>query len=260
VYITLDPNIAPLDDARLRHALALALDKTQLAKIIRGAIPTNHLIPPGTGDYPATLSGPSASAPLAGNVAQAQALWQSYVQDRCGGVASRCPVVTVFELGAIAWPSPLELAVMARWRATLPGLRLDQVQVPGTLIVSWPPPTAANDVYLFEDYPDPQGWWLSYANVPGYSQSADGNYPLVHEPQTDALVARAEATLDPTARLALYQQAEDILLNDAVVVPIAQQQDTWEVKPGVSGIPANPAPWIAPAAWARIYLMGPASK
>ncbi|HEY7975887.1 MAG TPA: ABC transporter substrate-binding protein, partial [Ktedonobacterales bacterium] len=98
--LALDPHTAPLDDPRLRQALVLALDKTQLAKLDDGTA-TSQLIPPGTGDYPTTLSGPVATTPLTGDVAQAQTLWQSYVHDRCAGVASRCPAITAFDDGQI---------------------------------------------------------------------------------------------------------------------------------------------------------------
>ena len=73
-------------------------------------------------------------------------------------------------------------------------------------------------------------------------------------------MARAAATLDPTARQALYQQAENTLLDDAVVIPIAQEQDSWAAKPAVMNFPANPEPYFAPAAWARIYLTAPPGK
>ncbi len=44
------------------------------------------------------------------------------------------------------------------------------------------------------------------------------------------------------------------LLNDAVVVPLAQQELAWSAKPRVSGFPANPSPEIPPSVWARIAL------
>jgi peptide/nickel transport system substrate-binding protein/oligopeptide transport system substrate-binding protein len=254
--LALDPQTAPLGDARLRKALVLALDKTQLAKV-DGGIATNHLIPPGTGDYPAKLSGPLATEPLAGDVAQAQALWQSYVQDKCGGVASRCPVITAFDDGQLT-TTPLLAAILARWRATLPGIRFAPVVYGGLLLTTEPAPPAVNYTPWNENDADPQDWLRSFADEPGVNPYFSGS-PYIHDPNADALVARAEATGDPTARLALYQQAENLLLNSAEVVPIAQGRDTWAVAPTVINFPANPAPYIAPSAWARIYLTAPAS-
>jgi ABC-type transport system substrate-binding protein len=254
--LTLDPLTPPTDDARVRQALALALDKPPLAKVDLGTA-TNHLVPPGIGAYPATLSGPIARAPLSGDLARAQALWQSYVADTCGGVASRCPTLTVFELGALEVATPLEQAVMARWRAALPGIRLTQPVIPGTLIPvgDFPAPSAVNVNYAWESYPDPQSWLRTVTQTPG-----DPLPPSVHDARADALVARAEATVDPTARLALYHEAENTLLNDAVVVPIAQSVEGWGISPMVVNFPLDSALYISPAAWARIYLTAPAGK
>ena len=257
--LTLDPRSAPLSDIRLRQALALALDKTALARVDNQpfyATATDHLIPPGVGAYPAVLSGSIATAPLTGDVARAQALWQSYVQAECGGVASRCPTITAFYTGQTA-TTPLELAMLARWRATLPGIQLAPVETTGLLVnTDFPLPPQANDTVTSQNYADPQDRLLTFAIMPGYNTDAfSGPYAnWVHDPATDALVARAEATQDPTARLALYQQAENALINDAVVIPIAQEQGSWLAAPTVAALPADPAPWIAPTAWARIYL------
>jgi ABC-type transport system substrate-binding protein len=256
--LALDPHTAPLDDPRLRQALVLALDKTQLAKLDDGTA-TSQLIPPGTGDYPTTLSGPVATTPLTGDVAQAQTLWQSYVHDRCAGVASRCPAITAFDDGQIG-VEPLEPAILARWSAILPGIHFKQVVYGGLLMLTAPPPPAVSYAPWLEDYPDPQDWLQSYTNVPGYEQSLPATAPYFEDTQADALVARAEATRDSTARLALYHQAELALLNAAEVVPIAQVQDSWGIRSTVINFPADPEPWIAPSVWARIYLSAPISK
>ncbi len=256
--LALDPHMAPLDDARLRQALVLALDKTQLAKIDDG-IATNHLIPPGTGDYPTTLSGPLATAPLTGDVAQAQALWQSYVHDRCGGVASRCPILTIDNID-FDEPTPLAQAISARWRTTLPGLRVVILVFSGLLMDLTVPVGAVHIVPWLEDYPDPQDWLSVFSVEPGSMLFPYPEVPYTHEAQADGLVAQAETMRDPTARLALYKQAELKLINDAVAVPIAQAQDGWAVKPTVVNFPADPSPWIPPAVWARIYLTAPANS
>ena len=243
--LTLDPATPGLSDIRVREALALAIDKSALAKSMDG-VATNHLVPPGIAGYPTTLSGPIAAAPLAGDVAEAQALLRSYVADTCGGVASACPHILVWDQG---WTGgePQMAPLFARWKAALPGLPIIAVEPPDLLTAL--PVAAAQPMVWNEDYPDPQDW---LANVALWS--AEPYESVVHDVNADALVASAEDTRDPGARLALYHEAEETVVNDAVVVPIAQLQMTWGVKPTVVNFPANPAPTIAPAAWARIYL------
>ncbi|HEU0026654.1 MAG TPA: ABC transporter substrate-binding protein [Ktedonobacterales bacterium] len=249
-FLVLDARTAPLDDARVRQALALALDKTALAKIVNG-VATDHLIPLGVGAYPAPLSGAIATAPLAGDVERARALWRSYAASHCSGMAGGCPAIQVFS-PEWAGQTPVELAIIARWRATLPGLRLSVISYDGTLRTTPQPSPAVMGSAWVEDYADPQDWLTYLVSAPGnpvYSFPA-----RVQDARVGALAAQAEATLDAGARLALYQQAEDALINDAVVIPIAQEQTAWAVNPILAGIPTSPAPWIPPAAWARIAL------
>ena len=257
-YLLLDPTAPGLSDLRARQALALALNKVKLATLTSG-VATNHIIPPNTGAYPARLSGPIAAAPLTGELAQAQALWRSYVADKCGGVTSRCPAITLWYWvadlsGADPFQMKFDHAVAQQWQAAFSGIRITFTGVGGGLLM----PTSYVDHLSYfnwdEDYPDPQDWFVNFSTLnPSYA-------PTTHDPAADALVQQAEATNDPQARLALYQQAENTLLNDAVVIPIAQEQDGWAVKPTVVNFPANPEPYIPPATWARIYLTAPASQ
>lgn len=248
--LTLDPTEPGLSDIRVRVALALAIDKTALAKSIGGAA-TNHLMPPGVAGYPTTPSGPLATAPLAGDVAQAQALLRRYVTDKCGGVASACPHIFVIDYGWTGGTDQMT-PLFARWKALLPGLPIIGAEAPDLLTAI--PYHIALPMVWYEDYPDPQDW-LEYFAL----GSAEYFGPSIHDPNADALVMSAEDTRDPTARLALYHQAEEAVINDALVVPIAQLQVTWGVKPTVINFPSNPALSIAPSAWARIYLTAAAS-
>ena len=257
-YLLLNPTSTGLTDPRARQALALALNRTALAALF-GGVATNHLIPHNTGAYQAAPSGLIATAPLTGDVARAQALWQSYVADRCGGVASQCPPITLWYsvsdmVGADPFQVKFDHAVARQWQAAFPGIRITFSGVGGGLETLL---TFVGRVSYFnfdEEYPDPQDW-LSEISAPSATDTR-----IIHDPAADALVARAAATLDPTARQALYQQAENTLLDDAVVIPIAQEQDSWAAKPAVMNFPANPEPYFAPAAWARIYLTAPPGK
>ncbi len=256
-YLLLDPTAPGLSALQLRQALALALNKTALAAL-SGGVASDHLIPQHTGDYPSAPSGPVATAPLSGDTARAQGLWLSYVQSHCQGVASRCPTITLWYaiydlIGADPFQRAFDQAVARQWQTVLPGIQVKLVGVGGGLLTPLPFVGQTSYFNWVEDYPDPQDWLEMFASEPGFST------PLAHETQSDMLVAQAEATPNPTARLALYQQAENTLLNDAIVIPIAQEQDAWAAAPTVVNFPASPAPWIPPSVWARIYLSAPAS-
>ncbi len=59
-------------------------------------------------------------------------------------------------------------------------------------------------------------------------------------PALDALLDRADSTVDPAQRLALYSQAEDLLLDDVPMAVMANPAHSCLVKPWVKGIVTSP--------------------
>jgi oligopeptide transport system substrate-binding protein len=55
-------------------------------------------------------------------------------------------------------------------------------------------------------------------------------------PEYDALTSRADSILDEPERLRLYAQAEDIVLQDAIFIPIYFQRDAELISPKVKGL------------------------
>ena len=62
------------------------------------------------------------------------------------------------------------------------------------------------------------------------------NHVNYHNPQYDALCAKADASQDPEERKRLYDQAEDIALQDAPFIPIYFQKDAELISPRVGGL------------------------
>lgn len=81
------------------------------------------------------------------------------------------------------------------------------------------------------DYLDPQNF-LSHM----LSTTGPENKLGYSNPQFDALCAQADALMDWEQRRPLYEQAEDIVLNDAVWIPIYFQRDIELHKPTVSAM------------------------
>ncbi len=54
-------------------------------------------------------------------------------------------------------------------------------------------------------------------------------------------------------------EAESALINDAIVIPLAQHEIQMRVRPGVVNLPLHLDWWIAPDAWAKVYLAAPAN-
>jgi len=81
------------------------------------------------------------------------------------------------------------------------------------------------------DYLDPQDF-LSVLLHTG----APENRTAYSNKAYDALLDQADAGTDPAKRMALYRQAERIVVDDAPWAPIYYQRDLELMKPGVSGI------------------------
>ena len=62
------------------------------------------------------------------------------------------------------------------------------------------------------------------------------NYLNYSNPKLDALLTRASAEIDPAKRAELYQQAQQLLIDDHVVIPILFDVGYTLVDPAVKGL------------------------
>jgi oligopeptide transport system substrate-binding protein len=90
------------------------------------------------------------------------------------------------------------------------------------------------------------GWGADYPHannqLNGVFTCHGGNNDVQYcNPEFDALIRRAAAEPDQDKQVALYNQAQTILMNDAPFLPLRFMVATYEVKPYVDGIHATPA-------------------
>ena len=97
------------------------------------------------------------------------------------------------------------------------------------------------------DYPDPE----NFLDLLFHSQSVE-NHTRYSNPSVDALLEAARVESDADARLAIYGEVEQAIVNDAPCLPIYFDQDYYLVKPRVEGF--HPMPLVAPTfkdVWVR---------
>jgi len=81
------------------------------------------------------------------------------------------------------------------------------------------------------DYPDPQNFLdLLFHSGSAYNHGAYSN------PAVDELIEAARTEQDHDARMALYQQAEELLVEDAAWIPIYHSSGYYLVKPYVKDL------------------------
>ncbi len=95
-----------------------------------------------------------------------------------------------------------------------------------------------------QDYPDPQDWLYALfdsSQIQGVGPGS-GNDPGYSNPAFDKLIRDANVLADPSKqadRMKMYQQAEQMLLKDAPIVPLYQATRYWEASPKFTGYNTN---------------------
>jgi peptide/nickel transport system substrate-binding protein/oligopeptide transport system substrate-binding protein len=234
-FLRLNWQRAPFDDVRVRQAFSLALDRTTIlpAASRPGQQPSIHLVPEGMPGYNPNLTdaaGRTGTDALAPDLDAARKLANAYTAEKCAGDFAKCPAVTymAFDSGS---SSQLELAqgIAAQWRQAFPGWEIQatawggsgQLETVSNLQLGW-------DGWSV-DYPDPQDvlslLWATHAS---YNQSH------VSVPQADALLAQADGMGEQSARIQLYQYAEQLLVTQGAAIPLAQTYATYALRSRVA--------------------------
>lgn len=94
-----------------------------------------------------------------------------------------------------------------------------------------------------EDYPHPQNWLSVYWKCAAFAK----RYSYCNK-DLDALMSKADATLDFNESIKLYQQAEDLLLSDVPGAPMNYSENLYLIKPYLTGLKDNPS--SSDAEWA----------
>jgi oligopeptide transport system substrate-binding protein len=218
-YIGFNVAKPPFDDPHVRRALAYATNKVAIAEIAfnKMVLPAKGILPPGLPGYNAGLEGLDYDV---------QRALDEMIQSDYGD-ATELPAITLTVTGAETGEMLAEM-----YQQTL-GIELD-VQV-----VDWSEflqGLDAQDYQMFSlgwigDYPDPQ----NFLDMLFHSQSAY-NHSAYSNPELDALVEQARVEQDTDRRMALYQQAEQILVEDAPWIPLYHSGGYYLVRPYVQGL------------------------
>lgn len=231
-YIGLDTNVPPFDDAKVRQALSLAIDKDKLSQVVM-----KDMVAPAYGILPPGLPGHNPSLkPLAFDPALAR---QTLAQSRYAG---KMPAITFYLAGSGGAARGVPAAIQEMVSQNL-GVKIDIQRVDsaaffsglhqhryGMFITGW-----------IADYPDP----YNFLDVLFYSGSGL-NQTNYQNGQLDQVLRAARIEHDEAKRTQLYQQAEQIIVNDAPVIPLSYARDYWLIKPYVKGVQRPPLvlPWL----------------
>lgn len=230
-YVSFNVKKPPFDDPKIRQALNLALDKQRMVKLVfQDTVPVaNGIVPPGMPGY--------ENPDLSDYEFDPERALELIAESSYGDV-TELPEIVLNVPGTGSEVGPIVETIIESYKTNL-GLEISVEQTP------WPEfladlsrpdmPYQMFSLGWVADYPDPQ----NFLEVLFHSTSSQ-NHGGYSNPEVDALLDQARGTQDIEERSALYQQAEQIILDDAAWIPLYFSVENWLVKPYVRGF------WIPP--------------
>jgi oligopeptide transport system substrate-binding protein len=223
-YVGFDVSQPPFNDPRVRRAFVHAVDRETLAEVV-----TRGYASPATGGFvPPGLPGhsPGISLPFDPNRAKQLLSEAGYPTGR------GFPNVT-----ALAHHSPeLTSYLQAQWRENL-GIEIVWENVEWATYLNRLQDALPHMFYMgwVADYPDPD----NFLRV-----CLDQYYPQPWNESYSRLVEAARRKTDQAERMKMYREADKILVEEAVIVPLTHIQLAALVKPWVSRFPVSASKWI----------------
>lgn len=228
-YIVFDVTQPPFDDLKVRQAFTMAFNRQQYIDVVMNghALPAIGPYPPGLPGFNIGLKG------LLYDPAQAR---QLLAQSKYGGPQG-LPNIVYTDAGLGSSISPDVAALAQMWKQNLgvtitveniqPDVYYDQI-------------TSGHHGQLFSggwcaDYPDPE----NFADAL-FHTGAEQNNGGYSNPQLDKLLEAARVEQDVTKRIQMYQQAEQMIVDDAPVLFTVHSLTYMLVKPYVKGFVLTP--------------------
>lgn len=218
-YIAFRTDVEPLNDPNIRRALQLGFPRAKVATVTYDGhvSPASGLIPDGMlgRDWP-------ADAPAYDLAAAKQAIADSSYRS-----PENVPTIHLYVSG-YAGGSALRDVIKSDLGLTIEVINVDwSTYVLGLSREEYP----AYELYWGADYPDPESMLLSL-----FGTGSPDNYVAFSNQQFDDLLQEATVEQDPDARAALYQQAQQILVDENVIMPLYFDVAFTLAKPSVKGL------------------------
>lgn len=224
-FYELNTQHPPLDDVRVRQALAMALDREMIVKHIckAGEPAAYNLTPPDTAGY-------TSRAKIEYNPEKAKKLLTEAGYPNGEGF----PKMEILYNTHKAHMGIAEV-IQQQWKEAL---NID-VEL---LNMEWKTYLAMKNEHKYEiaraswigDYIDPSTFLEMYITGGGNNNAAWSNKKY------DALLKAAAAEMDQTKRYEFFQQAEEILMTEAPIIPIYNYRNKALVHPAVKNWKPNP--------------------
>ena len=227
-YIGFNHSKPPFDDVNIRRAFYQAVDRDKIVNLVFKGMRSraDGILPPGMPGFNNNLSG------LDFDVNRAREL---IAASKYGDV-SNLPPITITTGGWGGMISQELEAIVHEWRQNL-GVEVKVRQLEPRRFL-YHLREEKDEMFLMgwiADYPHPQ----NFLDIL-FHTGADNNYGEYSNPEVDALLDEGAVEQDNDRSLALYQQAEQKLVEDAACLPLSFGQNYVLAKPYLEGYSVNP--------------------
>ena len=222
----------PFDEVKVRQALNYTIDRETLATVLYSGVvtPTSKILPPGF---------PAYNPDLEGYTYDPEKARQLLAESKYGSDTSTYPLIVMTLPGSFGSSiSPLHEAILATWEEQL-GI---QVEIQQTEWATYLEDLRERRFQIFggagwiADYLDPE----NFLDVLFHSES-DNNHTGFNDAELDGILERARVEQDPQARVDLYNEAEQLIIDQAPLAPLFHSNgDSYIIKPYVKGLPLTP--------------------
>jgi len=238
-YIGFNTAKPPFDDVNVRRAFCLAVNKERIAKVIlRDMVnKAEGILPPGMPGYNETLEG------LDYDVGKAKEL---IAVSKYGNVSNLPAITLTIEGYGNSIPSYLG-AIIQEWQQNL-GVEVSVRQLESEKFL-YNLKQEKDEMFMLgwvADYPDPH----NFLDILFHTGS-ENNIFEYSNPSLDALLDQAAIEQNRTVRLAMYQQAEQMVVDDAPCLPLFHGTNYILVKPYVKDYELSP---LGIADLSKVYI------
>lgn len=224
-FVVFNTRKPPFDDPKVRLAFAYAIDRQKVIDVVYRKMPlaAQTILPPGMPGYAEPTN------PITYDPAKAKQLLAE------SKYAGKLPDITWTTIGG-GGSAAQNIQVMAAMLKDNLGARISIQQTDDASFFNTIDDPAKNPYQMFDvgwaaDYVDPQ----NFLDILFRSTSTQ-NWASYSNPEVDKLLDQAALENDNAVRFKLYQQAEQLILNDAPVIPLTHSREYWLTKPYVKGM------------------------
>ncbi|MGB3716286.1 MAG: ABC transporter substrate-binding protein [Candidatus Promineifilaceae bacterium] len=219
-YLGLNPSKPPLDDTNVRRALAMSIDREDFARSVVGSmrdLADGGFIPPGVWGHT-----PGISLPFDPVHARRLLAKSGYsIDSDLSQMSALCYQLRANEL----------LFPINNWREHL-GLKINPQILDYFDFL----------VYFERDLPQiyRSGWTADYPDPDSFMRSlVANNRTRWNHPQLWTLIEKARYENDHSKRIRLYQEADNILIQEAIIIPLIYDRQNLLIKPWIRNYPLS---------------------